>query len=137
MPSLRKMLLVPKTAVTLGLIFALLSMFHLPAFAQGRVCADDVAKFCQGVKGGRGKIMQCLKEHQTELSSQCQTRVQTMEMRMKEIGDVCQNDVQQFCKDINPGGGRLAQCLKQHESELSSTCKAELTQARSMRRSTR
>jgi hypothetical protein len=60
-----------------------------------------------------------------------------MEMRMKEIGDACQNDVQQFCKDIKPGGGRLAQCLKQHESELSSTCKAELTQARSMRRSTR
>jgi hypothetical protein len=57
MPSLRKRLLVPATAVTLGLIFALLAISHLPAFAQGRVCAGDVAKFCQGVKGGRGKIM--------------------------------------------------------------------------------
>jgi hypothetical protein len=57
MPSLRKRLLVPATAVTLGLIFALLAISHLPAFAQGHVCAGDVAKFCQGVKGGRGKIM--------------------------------------------------------------------------------
>jgi Cysteine rich repeat len=125
------------TALTLGLIFALLAIFHLPAFAQGRICADDVTKFCQSVKGDQGKIMQCLKEHQTELSSQCQARVQAMEARMKEMSDACQSDVQQFCRDINPGG-RLAQCLKQHESKLSSTCKAELPQqARSMRRSNR
>jgi Cysteine rich repeat len=52
---------------------------------------------------------------------------------MKEMSDACQSDVQQFCKDVSPGGGRLAQCLKQHESELSSTCKAELAQARPMR----
>jgi hypothetical protein len=30
--------------------------------------------------------------------------------------------VQQFCKDFHIGDARLAQCLKQHESELSSTC---------------
>jgi Cysteine rich repeat len=138
MPLLRKILWVPATALTLGLIFALLAIFHLPAFAQGRICADDIAKFCQSVKGEQGKIMQCLQEHQTELSSQCQARVQAMETRMKEMSDACQSDVQQFCRDINPGGGRLAQCLKQHESELSSTCKAELAQqARSMRRSNR
>jgi hypothetical protein len=59
-----------------------------------------------------------------------------METRLKGISDACQCDVQQFCEDINPGGGRLAQCLKQHESELSSTCKAEFAQARSVRRST-
>jgi Cysteine rich repeat len=136
MPWLRKTLVVPTVAVTLGLFFAFLAIFHLPAFAQGRACAQDVAKFCQGVKGGQG-IMQCLKEHQTELSSQCQTRVQTMETRRKEMSDACQSDVQRFCTDISPGGGRLAQCLKQHESELSSTCKAELAQARPMHRSHR
>ena len=68
MPSERRVL----SAVALGLFLALLAIFHLPAFAQGRVCTDDIAKFCQGVKGGRGKIIQCLKEHETELSSQCQ-----------------------------------------------------------------
>jgi hypothetical protein len=51
MPLLRKILWVPATALTLGLIFALLAIFHLPAFAQGRICADDIAKFCQSVKG--------------------------------------------------------------------------------------
>ena len=137
MPSLRKTLLVSTAAVALGWFIALLAVLHSPAFAQGRVCADDVAKFCQGVKGGQEKLMQCLKEHQSELSSPCQARVQTMETRMKEMTEACQSDMQQFCTGVNPSGGRIAQCLKQHESELSSTCKAELAHARSMRQSNR
>ena len=47
----------------------------------------------------------------------------TMETRMKEMSGACQSDIQQFCTGVNPSGGRVAQCLKQHESELSSTCK--------------
>jgi Cysteine rich repeat len=134
-PSLHKLLLVPTIAVALGIFLVLLAIFHLPAFAQGRVCADDVAKFCKGLKGGQAQLRQCLNEHQSELSSQCQARVQSMEKRMQEMSDACDSDVQQFCKDLRTGGGRLAQCLKQHESELSSTCKAELAQAHPHRRS--
>lgn len=35
----------------------------------------------------------------------------------------CHDDIQKFCKDMKPGGGAVAQCLKQHESELSQACK--------------
>jgi hypothetical protein len=137
MPSARTIPVGPTAAVGLGLFFVLVAIFRLPAFAQGRVCANDVAKFCQGVEGGQGKLMQCLQEHQSELSSPCQARVQAVETRMREMTEACQSDVRQFCTGVNPGAGRIAQCLKQHESGLSSTCKAELTPARSMRRSTR
>jgi hypothetical protein len=136
MSSMPKILRVPAIAVALGMFLALLAIFHLPAFAQGRVCADDVAKFCQGVKGG-GKIMQCLKEHQSELSSGCQSQVQAMQSRTQEMSAACQSDVQQFCPDVSPGGGRLGQCLKQHQSELSSACQAELAKMGSKRRSSR
>ena len=137
MPSLRMTLAVSTTAVSLGWFFTLLAVLSSPAVAQDRVCADDVAKFCQDVKRGQGKLMQCLKAHQSELSSPCQARVQTMATRMQEMTDACQNDMQQFCAGVKPSGGGIAQCLKQHASELSSTCKAELAQARSMRRSHR
>jgi hypothetical protein len=45
--------------------------------------------------------------------------------------------VQQYCSDVSPGGGRIAQCLRQHKSQLSTTCQAELAQARSSRKSNR
>jgi Cysteine rich repeat len=137
MPSARTIPVGPTAAVGLGLFFVLVAIFRLPAFAQGRVCADDVAKFCQGIEGEQGKLMPCLQEHQPELSSPCQGRLQVMETRIREMTDACQSDVRQFCTGVNPGAGRIAQCLKQHESELSSTCKAELAPARSMRRSNR
>jgi Cysteine rich repeat len=136
MQSSPKLLLIPAFAVALGLFFALLAFFYLPAFSQNRPCAADAAKFCKDVKGMQG-TMQCLKEHEADLSPQCQARVQAMEARVKEMSDACQGDVQQFCQDVSPGGGRIAACLKQHESELSSSCKATLAQAPSRRGSNR
>lgn len=35
----------------------------------------------------------------------------------------CRTDYERFCKNIKPGKGRIAACLKSHESELSQSCK--------------
>lgn len=35
---------------------------------------------------------------------------------------VCAEDVQKFCKDVKPGEGRIAACLKEHEKEISKAC---------------
>ena len=34
----------------------------------------------------------------------------------------CGEDVQRFCVGMQPGGGRLVQCLSSHTSELSAAC---------------
>ena len=36
-----------------------------------RACATDYKSLCGDVEMGGGKIMQCLKRHRTELSSEC------------------------------------------------------------------
>ena len=38
----------------------------------------------------------------------------------------CKADMDRFCKDIEPGGGRKKECLKAHEAELSAGCKAAI-----------
>ncbi len=43
---------------------------------------------------------------------------------------VCRADVEKFCKDIKPGGGRIMACLKSHEAELSEPCKEHMAMAR-------
>ena len=39
------------------------------------------------------------------------------------------DDLTKFCKDVGAGGGRRAKCLKEHESDLSASCKAQLDAA--------
>jgi len=38
----------------------------------------------------------------------------------------CKADAARLCAGIQPGGGRLAQCLKAHENEVSIGCAKEL-----------
>ena len=35
----------------------------------------------------------------------------------------CADDAAKFCKGVDPGGGRMAACLKEHEKDLSPGCK--------------
>lgn len=41
----------------------------------------------------------------------------------------CAADAAKFCKDVKPGGGRIAACLKEHEKELSQACSDRKAQA--------
>jgi hypothetical protein len=42
----------------------------------------------------------------------------------------CADDVAKYCKDVKPGGGRLARCLKDNEKQLSPACKASIEDSR-------
>lgn len=42
----------------------------------------------------------------------------------------CRPDIEKFCKDLQPGGGRIASCLRDHANELSAGCKAAAAAAR-------
>lgn len=43
----------------------------------------------------------------------------------------CKTDIRRLCAEIRPGGGRVAQCLKAHENEVSIGCAKELKQMKS------
>ncbi len=38
----------------------------------------------------------------------------------------CREDIQKFCPNIQPGGGRYRDCLQQHASELSPACQQHI-----------
>ncbi len=48
--------------------------------------------------------------------------------------NVCREDAQRLCKDVQPGGGRVVRCLAQHESELSGPCRGRLERAKARSR---
>ncbi|MGB7966789.1 MAG: cysteine rich repeat-containing protein [Methylocella sp.] len=41
---------------------------------------------------------------------------------MEDIRTYCMSDIKRLCEGIEPGGGRLIQCLKTHKKEMSVGC---------------
>ena len=99
-------------------------------------CATDVHQFCADIKPGEGKVMECLNQHETDLSKTCmrfrEEAREHFEAMKADFDKACKDDVMKFCNDVTPGKGRLADCLKVHENSLSQTCKDETKMMRGM-----
>lgn len=90
-------------------------------------CAEDAARLCKDVKPGERRMAKCMKEHSSELSAACKDNMGKAKEKVREAAQSCKADVSKFCADVKRGGGRIVQCLKQHEADLSPACKDEMT----------
>lgn len=98
-----------------------------PASARdARPCDADAAKFCKDGQPGGGSVIKCLKNHENDLSLACREDMAKMQMKAPAFIEACRDDVRKFCNDVKPGEGRIIQCLKSHENEVSSQCRASL-----------
>jgi len=50
------------------------------------------------------------------------------------IREMCLGDIRRFCPDVQPGGGAIARCLRDHLSEVSLDCRTALAAARAQAR---
>lgn len=119
-----------------ALLSAATLLFAPAAFAQtpppggapppGRgACRADAASLCPNVtRGDHHAMFQCLESHQDKLSEGCKSELADIKAREEANKEACKPDVEKFCSGVAPGGGRIMECLKQHESELSDACKA-------------
>jgi len=100
------------------------------ALAQAPGCKADLAKFCPQAKPGGGQVAACLKTNAAQLSPSCKERVGQMKEMLKEVHQACEEDIHFLCDGIQPGGGRIAACLKQSANEVSPGCKARIAAAK-------
>jgi hypothetical protein len=75
-------------------------------------------------------VAACLKQNAAQLSPSCKVRVAQMKEILKEVHQACEEDIHFLCAGIQPGGGRIAACLKQSASEVSAGCKARIAAAK-------
>jgi len=112
-----------------GLTATLVCAMAVQAHAQDP-CAPDVAQLCKDVKPGGGRIVRCLKDNEAKLSNACRAKLaeddQKSRVYIAEFVDACHTDQERLCTGVQPGGGRLVRCLKQHDYELGPRCSAEL-----------
>ena len=113
------------------IVFLLSAWTNGPVFAEEeRPCAEDIANFCKDVRPGGGRIITCLRKHEVELSSLCKDKLQETQKRLDEAKRACTNDIEKFCKGVEPGEGRIARCLEKHVPELSPACAGEMDWAK-------
>jgi hypothetical protein len=98
--------------------------------ATERPCQVDIEKYCSGVHRGGGRVAECLRQHQEQLSPECKARGQEVRERIREAHEECKEDVSKFCGDVRPGEGHIVACLRRHENGLSAGCRTALEPAR-------
>ncbi len=117
-----------KRLVVVCLSCALLLVVASGTFAQdNNPCAADIARFCSNIQPGKGRIANCLKQNEAQLSPGCKVMdLAKAGEALKEAQEACEDDIVMFCGGVQPEGGRLLNCLKLNEPQLSSGCKEKL-----------
>ena len=92
-------------------------------------CRADVQKLCKGVQPGGGRIVACLKQHESEVSPGCKEHIAEAREEFKEFAEACKADAETLCKGVQPGQGRIMRCLAEHKDKLSSGCREKISEA--------
>jgi hypothetical protein len=92
-------------------------------------CRDELAEHCSAVTPGQGRVLACLYAHGDKLSGQCDYALYDSAARLERaisavtyVGSACRAELQTHCTGVELGEGRVAQCLKDHASELGPQC---------------
>jgi len=112
-----------------GALFVVFALSGAAVWAQ-EGCRADLAKFCPQAKAGDGQVAACLETNKAQLSVPCKDHVAKMTELLKEVDKTCEEDIHAHCPGVQPGGGRVAACLKQNVSSLSLRCKVKLAEVK-------
>jgi hypothetical protein len=98
-----------------------------------KACAADIKSFCPRVTLGEGRLALCILAHEDQVSDSCFATVfdvaDNIDLALSNISraaDVCEEEIDKHCAAVEPGQGRIAQCLIDKETELASACRAEV-----------
>jgi hypothetical protein len=141
-----------KAAALVALIFFMTGLASRPGVAQtpaqdvtaamqGQLsaqvlegCSSELTQYCADVTAGEGRLLACLYAHGDKLSGQCDYALYDAAARLERaVGAVtyvaaeCRSELDTYCANVEAGEGRVAQCLKDHASELSPGCDQALT----------
>jgi OOP family OmpA-OmpF porin len=95
----------------------------------GEGCSREVATICGDIPLGQGKILDCLKSNDSNLSSTCRQSIAQGESTIQValgnanyFGARCGPEIARHCSDITPGDGRIVACLEKNNMNLEKRC---------------
>lgn len=95
-------------------------------------CEAEIQHSCPDSLMGEGR-QRCMIQRLKRLNPVCQQIVRQRLVRSREAEGskvACAEDVTRFCRSVEPGDGRILQCLQEHEQDLSEACYQSLPKGR-------
>ena len=93
-------------------------------------CKIEIEKYCSQVTPGQGRILACLYAHEDKLSAKCEyalydaaAQLERAVAALSYVANECNADLDKYCESIEPGKGRLLECLDKHDKQVSKRCK--------------
>lgn len=106
-----------------------LSKGTLTISAEVKGCDADAKKYCPGLEPGTQKSFLCLMAYEDNLSESCKLGIveAAMAIRMGAAAinysvSACEADADKYCLDVKPGEGRLVNCIKKNQNNVSNAC---------------
>jgi hypothetical protein len=100
-------------------------------------CQTELRTYCSKVTPGQNRLLACLYANGDKLSGQCDralyesaSALDRAISNMSYLADQCRTDIDSKCANVQPGRGRIAQCLADHKDSLSQACTQAITAVR-------
>jgi hypothetical protein len=100
-------------------------------------CNTELGAYCSQVIPGQNRQLACLYAHGDKLSGQCEKalydEVSVLDRAISTVAylaDQCRADIESKCAAVQPGQGRIKQCLAMHEDSLSQPCTQAISETR-------
>jgi hypothetical protein len=96
-------------------------------------CKAELETYCKNVTQGEGRVLACLYAYSDKLSNRCEyalyeavSQLQRAVEALSYTATECRDDLKTYCSDVQPGEGRLLQCLDKNDAKVSKRCKQAL-----------
>lgn len=100
-----------------------------------RNCKMEIQTYCSDVTPGEGRILACFYAHGDKLTPRCEYSLFDAAARLERaiaaityVANECEDEIDTYCANIEPGGGHIAQCLVANESSLGRACDRALSE---------
>ncbi len=125
-------------ALVLGLFMVFLAgnAFALEQLVESVVkgCEKELNTYCSQVTPGQGRGLACLYAHNDKLSGQCEyalydaaVQLERVVAALSYVANECRDDLKSYCSGVQPGEGRIMECMEQNKDKLSERCRGAIS----------
>lgn len=93
-------------------------------------CQSDIDQYCSQVTLGEGRMLHCMAAHEDKISGQCEyafyqaaSLLEQISAAISYVAQECETEIQTLCSDVEPGEGRILDCLGQQDEKVGQACK--------------